>query len=214
MKILKEYFKQMFIMIMAFLTIFTAYWALTSVNNWDILSASQWNEIVWKLNSVDSTWTGLVSKNYVDSAVGAWGGSMKVYKNDGITVLGTYLWYTTPSWYAFTYQTSTWAIWILQSAIWDFNVDAFPTNTIYYSDSSCSNIIWINITVYRVKIWSDLYQDPSFTWNPKTCNNATNIYKKINGWACANHWAVSVTPCSPLSFLQTSACWTWPCIIK
>ena len=45
--------------------------ALNTVNTWDTLTASSWNEIVNKLTSFDTNSTDLVTKSYVDSAISA-----------------------------------------------------------------------------------------------------------------------------------------------
>ena len=48
--------------------------ALNTVNTWDTLTASSWNEIVNKLTSFDTNSTDLVTKSYVDSAISAGSG--------------------------------------------------------------------------------------------------------------------------------------------
>jgi hypothetical protein len=222
MKFIKDLIRQFIIMLIAWFMIITAYWALTNVNNWDILSASQWNEIVWKLNSVDSTWTGLVSKNYVDSAVGAWGGSMKVYKSDGTTVLGNYMWFTymISAYWAFVYQYQSSTGWIVNIYPPEFHNSANLNNrTLYFRDWTCTTSVWwwsyavwqtsrLNQTSQRV--WVNFYSLTSMAWN-----YWSNLWRTVNWWACTNLNTTNLPETVYILYsYATSACWTWPCIIK
>ena len=83
--------------------------ALNTVNTWDTLTASSWNEIVNKLTSFDTNSTDLVTKSYVDSSIVAAGwetcyvSSPKVNADADACITGF-----SESW-TFSTATPTWA---------------------------------------------------------------------------------------------------------
>ena len=64
------------ILLSTVLSVWIIYWlvsAISSVNTWDTVTATAWNEIVTKLTSINTNNDDLVTKAYVDSAVSAAG---------------------------------------------------------------------------------------------------------------------------------------------
>ncbi len=74
MNFFKSYIKSVSIFLLAWFSVLWVYAALSTVNSGDPLTASGWNEIVWKLTSVNINSDDLVTKSYVDSQISANGG--------------------------------------------------------------------------------------------------------------------------------------------
>lgn len=74
MNFIKSYIKSVSVFLLAGFSVLWVYAALSTVSSWDPLTASGWNEIVWKLTSVNTNSDDLVTKSYVDSQVSANGG--------------------------------------------------------------------------------------------------------------------------------------------
>ncbi len=71
MNFIKSYFKSTVVFLLAGFSVLWVYAALSTVSSWDPLTASGWNEIVWKLTSVNTNSDDLVTKSYVDSQISA-----------------------------------------------------------------------------------------------------------------------------------------------
>ena len=71
MNFIKSYFKSTAVFLLAGFSVLWVYAALSTVSSWDPLTASGWNEIVWKLTSVNTNSDDLVTKSYVDSQISA-----------------------------------------------------------------------------------------------------------------------------------------------
>ena len=71
MKFLQTYLKSLSVFLLAWFSVLWVYAALSTVNSGDPLTATSWNEMVWKLTSLNTNNDDLVTKSYVDSQISA-----------------------------------------------------------------------------------------------------------------------------------------------
>lgn len=182
--------------------------------------------VSWNVSAADPiSSTHLTTKAYVDAqVVAAWGG-YKVYKADGVTVVGNFLGINPNVAYncgAIYYSSTAWAL----TSVPDYECQT--ARDLYFSSANCLNIsayTYWQQTGYTSPIQAMKYNSGWVTyrysgWN-YACNATAQSRRRASDGVCENgSFAISTGGCnsgwqqaSGLS-LTVSLCGNWPCLVK
>ena len=130
MSFIKNTLKNTASLLLAVTIIWSAYAAISSVNSWDTLTATSWNEIVTTLTNTDTNSTDLTTKSYVDSVVSAagWGSfnncETKYWTSNQNVNLTCSAWKSIRS---HSYMCSHWT-----ASNWNCSISSITTNTLVW----------------------------------------------------------------------------------